>query len=199
MTGRTANRGYHYPECEPPLVKDRSDIGFLRDLAQEVNADAEALDDSIESLIERPPAARIALGGNITITKSSVGDAIFLIPYNSTTYANPASFAELGSNGLRIPERGFYMFTSYLRCTTGGDGNWQLRHTRDGFTHTEGRRFEGPAYPVTSGLDSSMETTDFFPCDAGDLIQTQAKGSPADGTYAFECRLSAILVLPLDV
>lgn len=199
MTGRTPNRGYSYPECDPPLVKDRSDIGFLRDLAQQVNTDAQALDDSIEALIERPAAARQAFAGNLVITKSSLGDAVLTIPYNSTTYANPASFSDLTAFGLRIPERGYYLFTSAVRTTNAGVNDLQVRHLRNGLARTEGRRFEGPSFPTDTTLETSMETSDVFLCNAGDLVRTQIKLSPADGTYAFECRLSGIIVLPLDV
>lgn len=199
MTDRTPNRGYPYPECDPPLVKDASDIGFLRDLAQSVNADANGLDDLIETLIERPPAARQAFAASLVITKSSLGNAVLTIPYSSTTYANPASMSDLTAFGLRIPERGFYFFTSYVRCTTGGLTDLQVRHLRNGLARTEGRRFEGPSFTVDTAIETSMETADLIPCNAGDLIRTQIKLSPADGTYAFEARLSGILVLPLDV
>lgn len=199
MTDRTLNRGYSYPECDPPLVMDRSDIGFLRDLATEVNSDANALDTRIVDLIEKPPAARQAFAGSLVITKSSIGDAVLAIPYNSTTYANPASFSDLTAFGLRIPERGFYMFTSAVRTTTAGLCDLQVRHLRNGLARTEGRRFEGPGFTVDTALETSMQTSDVFSCNAGDLIRTQIKLSPANGTYAFECRLSGIQLLPLDV
>lgn len=199
MTGRTPNQGYSYPECDPPLVKDRSDIGFLRDLATEVNSHAVALDADIVELIEKPDAARQAFAGNLDITKSSVGNAILTIPYNSTTYANPASMSDLAAFGLRIPVRGYYMFTSYVRCTNAAATDMQVRHLRNGLARTEGRRFEGPAAITDTTLETSMATSDIFLCNAGDLIRTQIKLSPANGTYAFEARLSGIICLPLDV
>lgn len=199
MTGRTPNQGYSYPECDPPLVKDRSDIGFLRDLAQQVNTDAVSMDADIVDLIEKPDAARMAFAGNLDITKSSVGNAILTIPYSSTTYAQPASFSDLAAFGLRIPVRGFYMFTSYVRCTNGVATDMQVRHLRNGLARTEGRRFEGPAAITDTASETSMSTSDVFLCNARDLVRTQIKLSPANGTYAFEARLSAILCLPLDV
>lgn len=201
MTDRTPNRGYSFPECDPPLVKDRSDIGFLRDLAQQVNSDATALDASIVDLIEKPDAARQAFAGNLLLTLSggSSLEAIRTVPYDTTTYANPASMSDLTAGGLRIPVRGFYMFTSYVRCTNGGDLNLQVRHLRNGLARTEGRRFEGPSLPVDTTTETSMETSDVFQCNAGDLVRTQLKTHNASGTFAFEARLSGILILPLDV
>ena len=199
MTDRTANRGYSFPECVPPLVKDRSDIGFLRDLATEVDADATALSDRIVQLIEKPDAARIAFAGSIVVTKSSAGAAIFTIPYNSTTFAQPAAFADLTAAGLRVQERGYYLVSSVVRTTTAGLADMQVRHLRNGLARTEGRRFEGPAFTVATAIESSMQTGDMMFADVGDLIRTQVKMSPIDGTYAFEARLAAVQLYPLDI
>jgi hypothetical protein len=197
VTDRT-DRGYPYPECDPPLTKDASDISQMRDLAQAVNSDAAAQDARMVQLIEKPDAVRVAFAASLVVTKSSAGDAIFIIPYSSTTYAQPAAFADLTAFGLRVQERGYYWVTSTVRCTNAGLAGMQIRHLRNGLARTEGRRFEGPAWPVIAS-ESSMQTADLMYANAGDLIRTQVKMSPADGTYAFEARLAAIQILPLDI
>jgi hypothetical protein len=201
VTDRTANRGYSFPECEPPLVKDRSDIGFLRDLATEVDTDASALSESIDDLIERADTVRLAFAGAITVTNSSSGNAVFIIPYNSTTYAQPAAMADLTAFGVRIGERGYYMATSYVRCTTNGSAQQgpQVRHLRNGLARTEGRRFEGPAWTVTATTDASMATSDILYAESGDLIRTQVKTVIVNGSHTFEARLSVHQLLPLDL
>jgi hypothetical protein len=197
VTDRT-DRGYPYPECDPPLTKDASDISQMRDLAQAVNSDAAAQDARMVQLIEKPDAVRVAYAASLVVTKSSAGDAIFIIPYSSTTYAQPAAFADLTAFGLRVQERGYYWVTSTVRCTNAGLAGMQIRHLRNGLARTEGRRFEGPAWPVIAS-ESSMQTADLMYANSGDLIRTQVKMSPADGTYAFEARLAAIQILPLDI
>jgi hypothetical protein len=197
VTDRT-DRGYPYPECDPPLTKDASDISQMRDLAQAVNSDATAQDARMVQLIEKPDAVRVAFAASLVVTKSSAGDAIFIIPYSSTTYAQPAAFADLTAFGLRVQERGYYWVTSTVRCTNAGLAGMQIRHLRNGLARTEGRRFEGPAWPVIAS-ESSMQTADLMYANAGDLIRTQVKMSLADGTYAFEARLAAIQILPLDI
>lgn len=201
MTGRTENRGYAFPECNPPLVKDRSDIVFMRDLASAVDTDASRLSVDIDDLIERQDTSRIAFAGNITVTNSSAGNAIFIIPYDSTTYAQPAALADLTANGMRIQERGYYMVTSYVRCTTNGSAQQgpQVRHLRNGLARTEGRRFEGPAWTVTATTDASMATSDILYANAGDLIRTQVKTVIVNGSHTFEARLSIHQLLPLDL
>lgn len=201
MTGRTDNRSYSFPECNAPLVKDRSDIGFMRDLAVQVDTDAAALSASIDDLIERSDTVRIAFAGNVTVTNSSAGNAVFIIPYNSTTYAQPAALADLTAFGVRIGERGYYICTSYVRCTTNGSSQFgpQVRHLRNGLARTEGRRFEGPGWTTTSATDSPMATSDIMYAEAGDLIRTQVKTVVVDGAHTFEARLSVHQILPLDL
>jgi hypothetical protein len=196
MTDRTDNRGYSYPECDPPLVKDRSDIIFLRDLAVQVNGDAGAVDDKIEEFLEEPDSARIAWSGNIIVSGTALGK-IFQIPYNSVTFDNQGGRTDTAVNALRPQERGWYLFTSVVRCVDGNDIRMMIRHVRNGLTHQEGRRFEGPAYPI-NGVESSMAVSDVLLCEPGDIIQTQGKVTTA-GTFLFEGRLTMVQLVKLDV
>lgn len=199
MTDRTPNRGYIYPECDPPLVKDRSDIAFMQELAQQVDADAGGLDIKIVTLLEKPDAARIAYNGPITVAGiTGTAGSLFLIPYNVTTYDNTAGSTDLVAGGLRVRERGWYMFTSSMRCTNGGAQDSLIRHMRNNLTYQEGRRLEGPSATI-NGNEENMATSDILLCQVGDLVQTQVKFNNANGTFTFECRLSMVQLLPLDV
>lgn len=195
MVDRTDNRGYIYPECQPPLVKDRSDIDYLRELAVQINNDAARMDDALLEFIERPDAARIAFTGGITTSGSGNG-FYFTVPYDTTTYDNTAGSVDLSANGIRVLERGWYLFTSSLRCTNGGFQGTSVRHLRNG--RDEARRLEGPSTPI-NGNEENMATVDFIQCSVGDLVTTQAYQDGAGGTYTFEGRLSMIQLYKLDV
>lgn len=197
MTDRTPNRRYSFPECDPPLVKDRSDIIFLRDLAEEVNADMNGLDSRIVEVIEFPDATRLAYVGTIVLTSTINSGGLYTIPYNFTSYDN-AGAADLTANGIRIQERGWYMFTSSIRCTDGGGQELMCRHMRNGLTFQEGRRLEGTSFPVTAN-DESMAVADVMLCQIGDLIQTQGYNFGVNGTFNFDCRLTMIQLVPLDI
>jgi hypothetical protein len=197
MVDRTDNRLYVYPECDPPTVKDRSDIDYMRELAEEVNTDANNLDVRLQDFVERRDAARIAFAGAVT-SSGAAGGFIFLAPYSSVTYDNTAGSTDLASFALKPRERGWYMFVSTIRCTNGGAQSMVLRHRRNGLTVSEGRRFEGPADVIT-GTESSMANSDVMLCQANDIVQTQVKVSGAGGTFTYEARLTMMQLLKLDV
>lgn len=195
MVDRTDNRGYVYPECDPPLVRDRSDIDYLREFAVQVNNDAAVMDANLLEFIERPDAARIGFTGTIT-TSGSVNGFYFKVPYDFTTYDNTAGSVDLTANGIRVLERAWYMFTSTLRCTNGGFQGTSVRHLRNG--NDEARRLEGESSPI-SASEENMSTVDFLQCNVGDLVTTQGFQSGAAGTYTFEARMSMIQLYKLDV
>lgn len=196
MTARTDNRGYSYPECTPPLVKDRSDIGFLRDLAEQVNTDAGLIEFTLQEFLEKPDAARIAFGGSIDTTTTAT-DFTGRVPYDTVTYDNTAGSTDLGANALRPIEKGWYLFTSTLRCTNGGNQFMMLRHLRNGRAGTV-RRFEGPSFPI-NGNEENMACSDMLRMEAGDSVQTQFLTSGTGGSYTFEGRLTMIQLYKLDV
>lgn len=196
MTDRTANRGYPYPECEPPEVKDRSDISQLRDLAEAVNTDANLMDFQLQEFVERPNAARIAFAGGVT-TSGLITGFIFRVPYDSVTYDNTSGMTDLTVNAIRSVERGWYMITSTLRCTNGGEQAMMMRHLRNGRAGTV-RRFEGPSYPI-NGNEENMTCSDVLLLDVGDSVQTQAKVNGIGGTFTFEGRLTVEQIYKLDV
>jgi hypothetical protein len=198
VTDSTPNRSYPFPECEPPLIKDQSDIADLRDLAEAVNDDADAVETLIEELIERPDSARIAFAGTIAVSSTIFSDNVALVPYNSTTFDNTGTSVDLGNDALRVSERGIYLFATQIRCTDGGEQNLSVRHVRNGLSFEEGRRFEGLAFPAVTN-QSATTTSDVMICQVGDLIQSQFRTNGVDGTYTFEARLTMVQLVKLDV
>lgn len=198
MADRTANRRYIYPECDPPLVKDRSDIRYLQSLAGEVNSDANGMSNRISEFLERPDAARIIFGGVIAVPGTGSSGVIFRMPYNSASWDNTAGSIDLSAQGLRVRERGIYMFVSVVRNVTGGEQATMIRHVRNGLTYQEGRRLEGPA-GLIGPVETNMTTSDVMICQAGDLIQTQVKVIDGGVNMTMEARLAMVQLVKLDV
>lgn len=201
MVSLTPNRGYRYPECDPPEVKDASDIADLRDLAEDVNADADALEARILDFIEQPDAARLSFAGN-QFVPNLPGDFIFTVVYDTVTYDNTAGLYDSTFGGLRIIERGLYMVTSYVRLTSVVNtvGDLGVAHLRNG--SFGGRRFEGPSGDINTGGatgDTAMTTSDILICNAGDTIQTHCVIIALSDNYAMEARLSITQIHKLDV
>lgn len=198
MADRTVNRRYIFPECDPPLVKDRSDIRYLKSLADNVNADANSMSARILEFLEEPDAARIIFGGVIAVPGTGSNGVIFRMPYNSASWDNTAGSIDLSAQGLRVLERGIYMFVSVVRNVTGGEQGTMVRHVRNGLTFQEGRRLEGPA-GLIGPVETNMTTSDIMICQAGDLIQTQVKVIDGGVNMTMEARLAMIQLVKLDV
>lgn len=198
MADRTPNRLYPFPECEPPLVKDRSDIADVRDLAVAVNDDMDGIETSIEELIERPDSARISFSGALTTSSTAFSDHVQIVPYDNVTFDNTGTSTDLAADALRISERGIYLFTTQIRCTDGGEQNLSVRHVRNGLSFEEGRRFEGLSFPAVT-TQSAVTTSDVLICQVGDLIQSQFRTNGVDGTYTFESRLTMVQLVKLDI
>lgn len=204
MVSRTPNRSYPYPECDPPEVKDRSDISFLRDAAEAIDADAQAEDDQIAELLERPDSARVSFAGN---TSTATGFLMAAhVPYDTVSYDNTTGgITDLTAGGIRVVERGWYVAASYVRFTGAGAGisasDLSVAHARNGSVGADGRRFEGPASEMTAAGEMSMTTSDMIYCDAGDIIQTQwrIQSVAGGGAYAYEARLSVSQLFKLDI
>lgn len=195
MVDRTDNRGYIYPECDPPLVKDRSDIDYLRQLAVDVNGDANGVDFTLQEFLEKPDAVRLAFTGIVNTTGSGNGFQ-FTVPYDTVTYDNTTGSTSLGDFAIAPQERGWYMFTSTVRCTNGGEQATSVRHLLNGADN--GRAFEGPSFPI-NGNEENMSVVDIMQCDVNDVITTRVLQSGVAGAFTFECRLSMIQLMKLDV
>jgi hypothetical protein len=201
MVSVTPNRSYPYPECDPPEVKDRSDIAFLRDLAEAVNTDADAEDAQIVQFLEKPDSARMSWAGNLAGTGFTVA---YFIPYDTVTYDNTTGIANTTLGGIQVLERGIYMAASTVRAVNPGGGNQQsltVAHSRNQVIGVSfpGRRFEGPAAAINASGEENMTTVDFIGCEIGDIIQTQVRIDPPAGSYAYEARLAVSQLWKLDV
>lgn len=199
----TANRGYPHPECDPPLVKDASDIEQMRDLALAIDADAEAVETRLEDFLERPDAARMSWSGN-TVVPSTTGDFLFTIPYDTSVYDNTSGITDTSAGALVLLESGLYLFTSYVRMTHASVplSDLGLSHLVNGsFGGT--RRYEGPSgnianNPAAAG-ETSMTTTHMVMCKAGDVIQTACQIVALADTYPTTAALSCLQLLHTDI
>lgn len=193
MTSITPLRGYPFPECDPPLVKDASDIADLRDLALAIDTDASAQEDKIEDFWERPDTAQISFSGSITMSTSP---HIKIMPFDTVVFDNTSGSTAISSNALRPRERGWYLINSHIRCANGGLLGTLVRHIRN--STSEGRQFEGPSFAINTG-EENMTCMDVLYMDAFDTIRTQFRQDGLTGTFTYSGTLSMVQLLKLDV
>lgn len=197
----TANRGYPYPECDPPLVKDASDIEQMRDLALAIDADAGILDARLVDFLEKPDAARMTLSGS-TVVPSTTGDFVFTIVYNTVDFDNTSVIADTTGGFLRLRESGLYLFTSSVRLTHASQfvTDLAVTHSQNG-SFGGLRRYEGPSGNMTTGSngDTAMTSTHVILCKAGDIIKTECQIVALAGTYPTTAALSCVQLLHTDI
>lgn len=106
----TANFGYIYPECNPPLVKDLADLpGQLKVLATQINDDVTALQAQIVAAAAMPAAVM-----NRTVNQVLVPGDSFL--FDNSLFDNDG-MVDLGFERFVIQTAGLYLITG--SCTSG--------------------------------------------------------------------------------
>lgn len=112
----TPLREYPYPECEPPLVKDASDIIQLRDLAMAIDADVENLTVESTPMIY-PVASKMRMPSLVTSQQE------FVVTYTTNSWQTRVGMNDTTLGSIVIPETGFYQVHIWAACnsTTSAD------------------------------------------------------------------------------
>lgn len=201
---RTQYRNYPFPECDPPRVKDASDIAQLRDLALAIDADAAGRSDSIAQFWERPDSAGMTGSAtNFPFPFSSTQHTQFTVPYDTVVFDNSGtnSLTDISRNAFVIAERGFYVFTAMVRVL-GNPGFFTqlgIRFQNANRATAEGRHYQGVGAYL--GTELAWNAIEVLPCSAGDLVTTQMTFGPTgnSGTVNLGVRAGMIQVQKLDV
>ena len=177
--------GLPYPECDPPLIQDASDIGHLENLAVATDAAVQALADSIQDVLVAPDAIKMSGGDN------SAGLDVQHYLFSSIWTNNP-DMADSTAGVIRIQETGWYYVGGYVRVATATSVFVTVEPIVND-TPVSGR--QGPA--VTNGINEDNAWVDTLFLQAGDglRIATHHAGNPVTVfTYAFLVWAQRILV-----
>jgi hypothetical protein len=156
---QTRNRGYPYPQCLPPYIKDVADApAQLKALAEAVEADMADLESDLTDAAF-PPAV---LASNTGAQVRSSGDVLDL---NTLDYG-PSAMVDLVQNALVVQGNGLYIVTGTASATGSFTTNYlRLSVKRNGATLRSTTTKPGAA---ASQLHTTVAT--FAPLATGDLI-----------------------------
>ncbi|MFD3535248.1 hypothetical protein [Streptomyces sp. NPDC058664] len=102
----TETYGFPYPECDPPLVKDASQVAQVRQLAEAFDEEVQRIVDAADDTIIHPPAARLNLSVLPVATTDSQATPFFdVLVFES----NWPSALDLAAGGLRVELPGWYL------------------------------------------------------------------------------------------
>lgn len=122
----TTSLGFPYPQCEPPQIKDLSDVGQLHDLAEAVDAYVTNLSNEITNELIDPQYCRLIMSAAVATTANTAIPSFDTITFTNT----PSMFV---SGGIRVPEAGWYLCGTYSVVTpTGGPFEFRTQLLRNG-------------------------------------------------------------------
>lgn len=181
------SRGYPYPECDPPLTKDVSDLpAQLKALADAVDADMTAVALQADTELIRPQLARIR-----EAAASPPWASQLVTPnYDAVDFDTHGMF-DAPNNGLRIQSSGWYYLGTFciVLIAAAVEINARTRIIRNGQPLTNNS--DQARLASATAEDPYVSTTAFL--DEGDLIRTQIIHSgPGATAFTTQSRLWAM-------
>lgn len=164
----TFPRNYPYPECDPPLTKDASDIVHVRNLAEAINADVTNLFNTIDNNLLTPDGCHIGDTVSQTINQ---GDAL---AFNVNRFDNSPGSTMNHSNGILIRTDGTYLVTGWVRAAVGALTNFRSTIIVSGSGEL---LHEGLAVDFNASVGAGSTGTCVLRLNAGRLIQLSARAT----------------------
>lgn len=180
---KQTTRGYPYPECEPPLVKDASFIGQLEDFAQAVDQDVQDLVNFAGEILIAPDTARMShTAVNTTAQQVDVTGYVF-------TFQNNATMTEFG--GCRIPQTGWYFLSSFTTVTVATTVEAKQLFLVNGVPANQ----FGDAAQLYIPTQQACSQNDVLFLNAGDLVNVRVRHETAGNpSWTYQNRLVVSLV-----
>jgi hypothetical protein len=128
--GVTDNYSLPYPECDPPLRKDASDIAQVRDLAVAADTASVQVRQDASNLMVRPDACRMLMSAFVAGTGSSTVVPFFNLFGPDTS---PGGYMHDTVNGvINLVEPGRYLIGGYVNTTCTIQLSPRVRYLLDG-------------------------------------------------------------------
>lgn len=181
--------GFPYPQCDPPLTKDASDIEQLRDLALAIDTAVQDFNDDITTELVRPDAARLFNGTALT---STLAENTFFL--DTVTFDNTAgdSMSDTTNGVIRIQRAGWYLVWCWVESLVATDVQTRVRFIVNG---TEATNFQGPSGLVTAG-QQHLSVEEMLNLQAGDGVTVQTRNGAPGTSVTYTARVAVQLVAP---
>lgn len=152
--------GLPYPQCDPPLTKDASDIIQLKNLADATDAAVQQLSDSITDVLTAPDYTSMEGGQN------AAGNDVFHALNGFVRFDN-GGLADTVADRIVIRQDGWYMFGGYVTMTTaaGSSNGMRVEPLLNGDPFTSR---QGPGWSLTGSEYKQFTDVAFF--RAGDQL-----------------------------
>ncbi|MGW8357409.1 hypothetical protein [Streptomyces wedmorensis] len=102
---KTDPYGFPYPECDPPLIKDSSQIVQMRDLAIAVDTEVERVVTKLDDNLAHPPSGRLT----IAVTPVATTDPLVTVDFDTQVFSVNGGFFLTFSGGFQIVKAGWWL------------------------------------------------------------------------------------------
>jgi len=161
---------FPYPECDPPRVKDSSDIIQMRNLARAIDTKVGELFTQADDEFISPDACKVARTAALSFAKYTQ------ITFNTTQFDNSPGAVMGGTNGITIRQPGYYFVAGYMNTSLSAD-KVKVRVEIDGLGDVLN---EGIGIGTGSGCH--MTGTIILPLNTGQVLRMVLDVSPASAT-----------------
>jgi hypothetical protein len=117
---KTDNYGIPYPECDPPLVKDSSQIAQFRAQAMAVDTAVQGVYTQAADQLTEPPATRLAIAILPVATTDNLVVPFFDTSVFASNWGAPNALSTLG--GMQIYKGGWYLVGCHALVTSATAG-----------------------------------------------------------------------------
>lgn len=111
----TETYGFPYPECDPPLVKDSSQIVQMQDLALAIDTSVQRVITQVNDGLVHPPATRLTTSGavftNDNLVVAFFTDSVFAVNWGAPTATNTFG-------AVNVLKAGWYLFGGHALVTS---------------------------------------------------------------------------------
>jgi hypothetical protein len=189
---RTPIYGFPWPECEPPLVKDASDIDHLENLAAAIDAQVEALNLQANDELIVPDICRVFMGAAAATSEAELTAFTDTLSWQTAG----SGMADLANGGIRIQEQGWYIVGAFTEVSVTAPAATQLALrmaiVRNGVVASN---FQDSGRIVTGDFQYGY-TSEVMNLSSGDLIQARNRHGAGGGiTWTYRTRLWAVQIL----
>lgn len=106
--------GFPYPECNPPLVKDSSQIVQMASLALAIDTEVQRVVDEANLELITPPNAR----ATIAVLPVATTDSLVTPAFDLSVFQAGGAAIDTGAGGLRVQDAGWYFAGCHALVTS---------------------------------------------------------------------------------
>lgn len=187
--GQTPNYAIPYPECDPPLRKDTSNVIQLRDLAMGIDTALSGLYDDAANAVFTPDACRMSMTAAVATTGQNVTPFL-----NSNSFDNTPGevMANTASGLINLVEPGRYWIGAYALLNSATELSARMRFLFDGTPVTN---FQSPA-AIYSSPNAYCYANAVLAVNAPTQLQVAIRHSASAAlSWTYQARMWAVQML----